>query len=102
MLYIIFHVFKHVYSPRAGADNPLGSEFLYNYKPVVTLVICCKFLPRPQRYIPSHKVTVPLVLEKKIFEGFLPYMGVAAICDPDPANKLSFPHPTEAPYEIWL
>ena len=22
--------------------------------------------------------------------------------DPDPANKLSFPHPTEAPYEIWL
>ena len=23
-------------------------------------------------------------------------------CDPDPANKLSFPHPIEAPYEIWL
>ena len=22
--------------------------------------------------------------------------------DPDPGNKLSFPHPTEAPYEIWL
>ena len=35
--------------------------------------------PRPQCYIPSHKVIGPLVLEKKIFEGFLPYMGVAAI-----------------------
>ena len=23
-------------------------------------------------------------------------------CDPDPANKLLFPHPSEAPYEIWL
>ena len=22
--------------------------------------------------------------------------------DPDPANKLSFPHPVVAPYEIWL
>ena len=45
ILYIIFHVFIHVYSPGAGADNPLGSEFLYNHKPFVTLVICCKFLP---------------------------------------------------------
>ena len=35
--------------------------------------------PRPQCYIPSHKLMGPLVLEKKIFEGFLPYMGVAAI-----------------------
>ena len=33
----------------------------------------------PQCYIPSHKVIGPLVLEKKIFEEFLPYMGVAAI-----------------------
>ena len=38
-----FHVFIHVYSPGAGADKPLGSEFLY--EPFVTLVICCKFLP---------------------------------------------------------
>ena len=35
--------------------------------------------PNPQCYIPSHKVIGPLVLEKKIFEGFLPYMGMAAI-----------------------
>ena len=33
----------------------------------------------PQCYIPSHKVIGSLVLEKKIFEGFLPYMDVAAI-----------------------
>ena len=45
ILYIIFHVFIHAYSPRAGADNPLGSEFLYKHKLFVTLVIRCKFLP---------------------------------------------------------
>ena len=33
----------------------------------------------PQCYIPSHKVIGPLVLEKKTFERFLPYMGMAAI-----------------------
>ena len=54
--------------------------------------------PSPQCYIPGHKVIGPLVMEKKIFEGLLPYMGMTAIlvCDPDPVIKLSFPHPTEA------
>ena len=33
----------------------------------------------PQCYIPSFVKMDPLVLEKKIFEGFLPYMGLAAI-----------------------
>ena len=45
ILYIIFHIFIHVYSPGAGADNPLASEFLYKHEPFVTLLICCKFLP---------------------------------------------------------
>ena len=40
----IFHVFIHVYSPGAGANNPLGSEFLCKHQPFVT-GICCKFLP---------------------------------------------------------
>ena len=46
ILYIIFHVFIHVYNPGegAGADNPLWSEFLCKHIPHVTLVICCKFL----------------------------------------------------------
>ena len=35
--------------------------------------------PRPQSYIPSYNVIGPLVLEKKIFEGFLPYMGMVVI-----------------------
>ena len=35
--------------------------------------------PSPKCYILSHKVIGPLFLKKKIFEGFLPYMGVAAI-----------------------
>ena len=41
----IFACFIHVYSPGTGANNPLGSEFLFQHKPFVTLVICCKFLP---------------------------------------------------------
>ena len=81
-------------------------------------------------YIPSFMKIGPLVLEKKIFEGFLPYMGVAFLqifnlkslffnlhdvmktvvitkilhwsCDPDAANKILFPLPKEAPHKIWL
>ena len=33
----------------------------------------------PRCYIPSFVKIGPPVLEKKIFEGFLPYMGLAAI-----------------------
>ena len=38
------------------------------------------------------------------FLRFLPYMGIAAILvnDLDHLNNLSFPHPMEAPCEIWL
>ena len=40
-----FYTCIYVYSPGAGADNPLRSEFLYKNKPFVNLVICCKFPP---------------------------------------------------------
>ena len=44
------------------------------------------------------------VLEKKIFEWFLPYMGVATIlvCDLDFGIKLSSPLPMDAPHKITL
>ena len=37
------------------------------------------------------------------FLRFLPYMGMVAILVmwPGPLNKFLFPHPMEAPYEIW-
>ena len=35
--------------------------------------------PSPQCYILSHKVIGSLVMEKNIFEGVLPYVGVAAV-----------------------
>ena len=49
--------------------------------------------PRPQCYIPRHKVIGTLVLEKKIFDGFLPYMGVVAILVkwPRPHEQTSVP-----------
>ena len=45
ILYIFFHDFIHVYSPRAGAgaDNPLGTKFWCQQEHLVTSVICCKF-----------------------------------------------------------
>ena len=39
-----------------------------------------------QCYIPSFVKISPPVLEEKIFEGFLPYMGVAAILVISPAS----------------
>ena len=38
-----FHDFIHAYSPRAGADNPLGTKFWSQQEHLVTSVICCKF-----------------------------------------------------------
>ena len=32
-------------APGQGQTIPWGQNFLYKYKPFVTLVICCKFLP---------------------------------------------------------
>ena len=62
--------------------------------------------PRSQCTIPCHKVIGPLVREKKffVFEGFYHIWAwwPSWSCDPDAANKLSFPHPTEAPHEFWL
>ena len=37
------HIFPGVYSPRAGADNPLWAKFWCQQKGFVTLPICCKF-----------------------------------------------------------
>ena len=43
--YTIFFMilFIYVYSPRDGADNPLGTKFWCQQEHLVTLVICCKF-----------------------------------------------------------
>ena len=43
ILYNFFHDFIHVYSPKAGADNPLGPKFLCQQEHLVNLIICCKF-----------------------------------------------------------
>ena len=43
ILYNFFHDFIHVYSPKAGADNSLGTKFLCQQEHLATSVICCKF-----------------------------------------------------------
>ena len=44
------------------------------------------------------------VQEKKIFSGFYHIWAwrPSWSCDQDPANKLSFPLPMDAPHKIWL
>ena len=37
-----FHEFIHVYSPGAGADNPLGTKYWCQQEHLVTSVMCCK------------------------------------------------------------
>ena len=41
--FFFFHEFIHLYSPGAGADNPLGTKFLCQQEHLVTSFICCKF-----------------------------------------------------------
>ena len=58
----------------------------------------------PRCYIPSFvEIRLP-VLEKKIFEGFYHIWAwrQSWSCDPDAANKISFPLTKEAPHKIWL
>ena len=43
ILYTFFNVFPHVYSPKAGADNPLWTKFWCQQEGLATLPICCKF-----------------------------------------------------------
>ena len=43
VFYTFFYDFIHVYSPGAGADNPLGTNFWCQQEHLVTSVICCKF-----------------------------------------------------------
>ena len=44
---LLFHDVMHVYSPRAGADNLLGTKFWCQPEHLVTSVICCMF----QKYL---------------------------------------------------
>ena len=52
----------------------------------------------------KFQVHQPSVLKKKIFEGFLLYMGlttmVSQLCDQDPVNKLLVPQPRLASHGI--
>ena len=42
-LYTFFNVFPHVYSPRAGVDNPLGTKFWCQQKGLVTCPFSVSF-----------------------------------------------------------
>ena len=76
-------VFKKSTFQKFSHSNALGSKLDLDVKLVKvslgSLFEQTWYAPHPQCYIPSLKVTCLMVLEKKIFKGFLPYMGMAAI-----------------------
>ena len=154
-------MFLYMYiAPGQGKTTRWGQNFYIN-KPLVTLVICSKFLLRPDMTEKLLTGTLSLNTTKSKFlllNDFFPYKNIreqiwpcgkighqprviiwtnydgpnatyqatrslalwfwrkrflkdfyhiwawrpSQSGDPDPANKLSFPYPTEAPYEIWL
>ena len=53
ILYNFFHDFIHVYSPKAGADNPLGMKFLSQQVHLVILVICFRNISLKSDFIQS-------------------------------------------------
>ena len=99
-MYTFIYSISCMYLPCFRSQAPKGSEsivFTFSYLYRIACVTQFDFVvkevkvnpgllseqtmmnPSPQCYIPSFMEISPLVLEKKIFEVFLPYMGVAAI-----------------------
>ena len=58
----------------------------------------------PRCYKPSLVEIGPPVPDKRFLKGFYHIQAwrPSWSCDPDAANKLSFPLPREAPHKIWL
>ena len=72
-----FDTLLHVYSRWQGQTAPRG-QIWCQQKRIITSPICCKFQRNLFAWRPSWS------------------------CDQDRLNKISFPHPMETPYEIWL
>ena len=69
-----------VFNPSAGAYEDPGPFFFFqNNQYSVHLQISCWFFPSNDILTVFPIQMGPPDLEKKIFEGFLPYMGMAAI-----------------------
>ena len=89
--------FSCLYLPTFRSQASIVSEkstvFTFSYRKVSKFDLVLKYVKvtpgssfkqtmmgwSPRCYIPSFMKIGPPVLEKKIFEGFLPYMGMAAI-----------------------
>ena len=71
-------------------------------QPRVTIWINLVVLEHPMLHT-KFQFHQPFGSGEEDFLRFLPYIWRPSwSCDQDCLNKLSFPHPMEAPYEIWL
>ena len=106
ILYIFFFSwFINVYSPGAGADNPLRAKFWCQQEYLVTSVICCKFQKKLFEVWFYLVVLEHPTMHTKI-KNHRPFGSgedrPSWSCDQDHLSIHSFPHPIEAPHEIWL
>ena len=62
-----FSVFPHVYSPWAGADNPLWTKSWCQQENLVTLPICCKFQKNIRSLFYTEDLTL-VVISYEIYE----------------------------------
>ena len=93
---IYFNAFIHVYSPRAGADNPLGKNVDVNRKPLSLCPFVARFktisLKYDFKHILNDFIPVYWFWRRRFLKG-LYYIWAwwpSLSCDPDPANKLLF------------
>ena len=115
--------FSCLYLPTFRSKASIVSEkstvFTFSYrKPVTKFDLAVKYVKvtpgslfeqtmmgwSPRCYIPSF-VEIGLPVLEKIFEWFLLHIWAWQLswsCDPDAANKISFPLPKEAPHKSWL
>ena len=113
----ILNDFIHVYSPEARAENPLGTNFWCQQKALITSAICCKFQTNLFEFwvythflMIFHMHTAPgRGRQPSVDKIWCQQKGLVTwffnvfyhiwtwrpswSCDPDPANKLSFPIP---------
>ena len=79
ILYKFFHDFRHVYSPRVGADNPPGTKFWKIGQGQPRVIIWTNGSTRAPDAAYQVSRSSAFWFRRRKFFKVLPYMGMAAI-----------------------
>ena len=83
ILYIVFHAYIHVYSPRAGADNPQGNFFLCQQQGLIIL---------PTHLLQVSKQSQSLIVYMFFFYAFIHVYRLWAGADNPFGSNFLYPH----------